>query len=433
MDWKTYYQDRLLSADEAILKIQSGDRVIVGHAAGEPEALTDALVRNAEHFKNVELVHMVGMGKGEYCKPEYTGHFFHNSLFLGVSARNAVAEGRADFTPSYFSLIPDLFTDGSLPPDVALVQVSRPDKHGYVSLGISVDYDMRAIEASPLVIAQVNENMPRTMGDSFVHVTDITYFVEDNRPLIELAPPKITDVERKIGENCASLINDGDTLQLGIGSLPDAVLLFLKEKNDLGIHSEMISDGVLELIEAGVITNKKKSLHKDKTVMTFLMGTRRLYDYVDDNPSVYMAPATYVNNPLVIAQNDNFVSINACVQVDFTGQICSESVGSKQISAVGGQVDFIRGATMAKNGRAIIAMPSTAKGGKVSKIVPFLDEGAAVTTNRYDAMYIITEYGIARMRGLSLRDRARALINIAHPDFRDELKEAFFNRFNTKF
>jgi Acetyl-CoA hydrolase len=317
--------------------------------------------------------------------------------------------------------------------DVALIHVSEPDQHGYCSFGVAVDYTKPAAECAKTVIAQVNRNMPRTLGDSFIHVSNIDYLVESDDPIIELSPPKIGEVECAIGKNCASLIQNGDTLQLGIGAIPDAVLLFLKDKHDLGIHSEMFSDGVVELVEAGVITNKKKNFHPGKSVVTFLMGTRRLYDYVDNNPEVEMYPVDYVNDPCVIARNDNLISINSCVQVDLMGQVVSTSVGLKQISGVGGQVDFVRGANMSKGGKTIMAMPSTAAKGKVSKIVPLIDEGASVTTSRYDVNYVVTEYGIAQLKGKTLRERAQALITIAHPDFRPELIQAFEERFHSKF
>ena len=432
MDWKEIYQSRLTTAEKAMKKIKSGDRVVVGHATGEPVYLTDALTANAESYENVEIIHMVAMGKSGYCQPGMEKHFRHNAFFLGGSTRAACAEGRADMIPIYFSKEPHyLRTRGK--PDVTLVMVTPPDKHGYCSLGISVDYTMEAVKQAKTVIAQVNKYMPYTYGNTVVHVSKITDFIEHDEPLIELPPPPITDVEKGIGRNCAQLVNDGDCLQLGIGAIPDAVLLFLKDKKDLGIHSEMISDGVLELIEAGVITNKKKTLHPGKCVMTFMMGTKRLYDYVDRNPGIEFYPVDYVNDPLVIAQNDNMVSINSCVQVDLMGQVVSTSVGHKQISGVGGQVDFVRGATMSKNGRSIMAMPSTAAKGKVSKIVPVLDEGAAVTTSRYDVQYVITEYGIADLRQATLRERAVRLIRIAHPDFQSGLIEFFENKFKCKF
>lgn len=433
MNWKDYYSERRITAKEAAGMIKSGDRVVLGHAVGEPSALIDAIIENKDRYSGVEIVHMVCMGKGEYCKPEMAPHFRHNSLFVGGLARDAVHAGRGDYTPSYFSDIPGLFTDGYLPVDVAVIQVSPPDRHGYVSLGVSVDYAKAALDSAKLSLVQVNDQMPRTLGDTFVHVTDIDYFVELSASIIELAPPKITEVEKEIGQYCASLVEDCSTLQLGIGALPDAVLLFLADKKDLGVHSEMISDGVLELIEAGAVTNKKKTLHKDKIVVSFLMGTKRLYDFADDNPLFHMAPVDYVNNPSVIMKNNKMVAINSCVQVDLMGQVASESIGLKQISAVGGQVDFVRGANMAPGGKSIIAMPSTIGGGKVSKIVPFLDTGTTVTTNRCDVRYVVTEYGIADLKGKTLKDRARALIGIAHPDFRALLVDEYESRFKTKF
>lgn len=428
MTWKTWYKEHLFTPAQAVQRIKSGQRVVVAHACGEPSIILDALVANAAQYENVEIIHMVAMGKAAYCQPQYDKNFHHNAFFLGGSTRAAAAEGRVDFTPVYFSEIPGLLRE-DLRPNVTLLQCSPPDAHGYVSLGVSVDYTKPAAEASDLVIAQVNQNMPRTLGDSFLHVTQIGCLVEADTPVIELAPPKIGDVERAIGENVASLVRDGDTLQLGIGAIPDAVLLFLKEKNDLGIHTEMFSDGVVELVEAGVITNKAKTLHRGQSVATFLMGTRRLYDYVNNNPAVAMYPVDYVNDPYVIGQNDNLVSINSCVQVDIMGQVVSTSAGLRQISGVGGQVDFVRGANLSKGGRAIMAMPSTTGKGKISKIVPFLDQGSAVTTTRNEVNYVITEYGIAKLKGKSLRQRAEALIRIAHPDFRDELTAEFRRRY----
>lgn len=428
MTWKTWYKEHLFTPEQAVQQIKSGQRVVVAHACGEPSIILDALVANAPQYENVEIIHMVAMGKAAYCQPQYDKNFHHNAFFLGGSTRAAAAEGRVDFTPVYFSEIPSLLRE-DLRPNVTLLQCSPPDAHGYVSLGVSVDYTKPAAEASDLVIAQVNQNMPRTLGDSFLHVTQIGCLVEADTPVIELAPPKIGNVERAIGENVASLVRDGDTLQLGIGAIPDAVLLFLKKKNDLGIHTEMFSDGVVELVEAGVITNKAKTLHRGQSVATFLMGTRRLYDYVSDNPAVAMYPVDYVNNPYVIGQNDNLVSINSCVQVDIMGQVVSTSAGLRQISGVGGQVDFVRGANLSKGGRAIMAMPSTTGKGKISKIVPFLDQGSAVTTTRNEVNYVITEYGIAKLKGKSLRQRAEALIRIAHPDFRDELTAEFRRRY----
>jgi 4-hydroxybutyrate CoA-transferase len=433
MNWQDYYNERCITAEEAVKKIKSGDRVVYGHAVGEPSELGDALVKNKDSYKDVEIVHMVCMGKGEYCKPEMWGHFSHNSFFIGTNTREAVYEGRGDYTPCYFSEIPGLFRNGEVPVDVTLVQVTPPDKHGYCSLGVSVDYNKTAVECAKMVIVEVNDQLPRTLGDSFVHVTDIDYFVKVSHPVIELKPAVLTDIEKAIGANCAELIEDGATLQLGIGALPDALCLSLQNKKDLGIHSEMISEGVVDLIEAGVVNNKKKTMYKGKSVVSFLMGTKRLYDFADNNPALLMFPVEYVNDPYVIARNYKMTSINSCVQVDLMGQVASESIGLKQISAVGGQVDFVRGSNMSPGGKAIIAMPATIGHGKVSKIVSFLDPGAAVTTNRADVNYIVTEYGIASLKGKTLRQRGKELIGIAHPDFRPQLVEEWEKRFKAKF
>lgn len=432
MDWKTYYKEHLTTAEEAVNKIKSGDRVVVEHACGEPIYLVDKMVENAKAYKDVEIVHMVAMGKGAYCAPEMAEHFRHNSLFVGGSTRKAVESGQGDFTPCFFSEIPRLFQT-TLPVDVALINVTPPDENGNVSMGVSCDYTAEAVKQAKTVIAQVNPSMPFTYGATVIPVTDIDVFVEHDEPLIELGTPNIGDVEKAIGEHCASLVPDGATLQLGIGAIPDAVLLFLKDKKDLGIHSEMFSDGVVELVEAGVITNAKKTLKPGKFVVTFLMGTKRLYDFVNKNPNVDMQPVDYVNNPFIASQNDNLISINSAVQVDLMGQVCSESVGLKQISGVGGQVDFIRSASASKGGVSILAFPSTAAKGTVSKIVPFLDHGATVTTSRTDVDYVVTEFGIAHLRGETLRTRAKNLIKITHPDFRPGLIEEFEKRFHCKY
>lgn len=432
MDWKQIYKERLTTAAEAVKRIKSGDRISIAHAVGEPVHLVDAMVANREAYRDVEITHMVPMGKGEYTQPGMEPYFRHNSVFVGASTRDTIKRGHGDFTPCYFSQIPNLF-HRTMPLNVALIHVSPPDEHGYCSCGVSVDYTVESANRAPVVLAQVNKHMPRTLGDSFVHVSKMTCIVEHDAQLIQLQPPKITDVEKAIGENCAKIINDGDCLQLGIGAIPDAVLLFLKNKKDLGIHSEMFSDGVVELVEAGVINHSKKNFNRGKAIATFLMGTDRLYNYVNNNPAVAMFPSTYVNDPYVAGQNDNLVSVNSCVQVDLLGQVCSESVGTTQISAVGGQVDFVRAAALSKGGRSIIAFGSTAGGGKISKIVPFLDQGAAVTTNRYDVEYVCTEHGIVNLKYRTVRDRARMLISIAHPTFQDELKDAFEKRFNCKY
>ncbi len=429
--WKEHYQEHLTTAREAVQRIKSNDRVVIAHAVGEPSYLIDAMVENAASYRNVEIVHMVAMGKGEYCKPEYAENFRHNSIFVGRSTQKAVEEGRGDFTPCFFFEVPRMFAT-TMPVDVALINVTPPDENGMCSLGVSVDYTLEAARQAKTVIAQINREMPYTGPHSLISVEEIDCIVEHDAPIIELPQGKIGEIERAIGENCAKLIHDGDTLQLGIGAIPDAVLLFLKDKKDLGIHSEMFSDGVLELVKEGVITNKKKTLHPGKFIVTFLMGTKKLYDYVDHNKDVELWPVDYVNNPYIIAQNDNLISINSAVQVDLMGQTASESVGARQISGVGGQVDFVRGASASKGGKSIIAMPSTVKG-KISKIVANLDDGAPVTTSRNDIDYVVTEYGIAELKGKTLRERAHALIEIAHPDFREGLKAEFEKRFFSKY
>ncbi len=430
-DWKRYYQEHLTTAEEAVKRIKSGNRVVVAHACGEPTYLIDKMIENASVYKDVEIVHMVAMGKAEYCKPEYAENFRHNAFFVGGTTRKAIEEGRGDFTPCFFFEIPERFrTD--MPVDVAMITCTPPDENGRCSLGVSVDYTQEAVKDAKIVIAQVNEEMPWTGEHSLIDVTDLDFIVEHDEPLIELQPSKIGDIERAIGENCAKLIKDGDTLQLGIGAIPDAVLMFLGDKKDLGIHSEMFSDGVVNLVEKGVINNSKKTLHPGQFIVTFLMGTKKLYDFVDHNPAVDMYPVDYVNNPFIVAQNENLVSINSAVQVDLYGQTASETIGNLQISGVGGQVDFVRGAAASKGGRSIIAIPSTVKG-KISKIVPLLDEGAPVTTSRNDIDYVVTEYGIAKLKGRTNRQRAKNLINIAHPDFRADLKKVYEQRFHCSF
>ena len=360
-------------------------------------------------------------------------HFNVDPTFLGGATREVVNSGRGNFTPCFFYQVPDLWVN-EIPSDALLVTLSTPDANGFCSFGVSCDYTKPIAECPKTkVIAVCNPNMPRAMGDNFIHVDDIDVIIEDNDPIIELGLPKIGDTEKKIGENVATLIHDGDCLQLGIGAIPDAVLTFLDNKKDLGIHSEMISDGVVNLFEKGVVNCKAKNFNKDKMVIAFLMGTKRLYDFADNNPAVMMMPVDYVNHPVIIGKNDNMVSVNSCMQVDLQGQVCSEAMGLKQFSGIGGQIDFIRGAAFSKGGRAILAFPATAKGGTISKIVPFLTEGAPVTTSRTDVDYIVTEYGIAKMKGRNLRERARQLINVAAPQFRDDLAVEFEKRFAEKF
>jgi len=414
------YQNKLVSAEQAIQVVKSGDRVVTGHACGEPSALVEALVARAPELSAVEIVHMVAMGPAKYAQPGMEASFRHNALFVGASTRKAVEEKRADYTPCFFSEIPRLFREKLLPVDVALIQITPPDEEGFCSYGLSADYTVAAAECAATVIAQVNAKMPRTGGVK-IHLDAIDFLVEKEEPLLELKPPAIGAIEKQIGEHVASLIADGSTLQLGIGAIPDAVLLFLTGKKDIGIHSEMFSDGVVGLAEAGVITNKQKTINPGKFMAAFLMGTRKLYDFIDGNPLVELQPVDYINDPCVIGQHDNMVSINSALQVDLMGQVNAEMIGSRQFSGIGGQVDFVRGVSRARNGKSIIALPSTAAGGRVSRIACELDRGAAVSTSRNDVHYIVTEYGIANLRGKSLRERTLALIGIAHPDFRESL------------
>lgn len=430
MDWQKHYRKKLTTAEEAVKHIMSGDRVVAGHACGSPDLLLKAMVAGKQSYENVEIVHMMDMGYSDYCLAENSPHFVHNSLFAGPGSRAMIHDGRGKFTPCHFSRIPSLFTDNILPVDVALCVVSTPDEHGYCSFGVSVDYTKPAAEAAKIVIAEVTPHMPRTLGASFIHVSEIDHIVEcDARPIC-MPNPEITPEDEAIGRYCAELIRDGDCLQLGIGAVPNAILSFLKEKKDLGIHTEMFSDGVVDLVHAGVINCRKKNFHPGRMVATFFMGTEKLYNFVHNNPFVEMFPVDYTNNPFIIAQNDNFVSVNSALQVDFTGQVVSDTIGYRQYSGTGGQVDFIRGAALSKGGRAILAFHSTAAGGKLSRIVPCINEGASVTTSRADVHCIVTEYGIADLRGKSVGERAEALIAIAHPDFRSELAEAFRQRYN---
>jgi len=422
-NWKDKYLERLVTPEQAVMHIKSGDRVVIGHACGEPSSLIEALVNRAPDLNSVEIVHMVAMGPAKYAQPGMEESFRHNALFIGGSTRKALEARRADYTPCFFSEIPRLFKDKLLPVDVALIQVTPPNEQGFCSYGISVDYTQSAAECAKVVIAQMNINMPRT-GGAKIHLDQLNFIVEKDEPLLELNPPKIGEVEKSIGANVATLIQDGATLQLGIGAIPDAVLLFLNDKKDLGIHSEMFSDGVVALAESGVITNKKKTINPGKFTAAFLMGTRKLYDFVDNNPNVEVQPVDYVNDPYVIGQHEKMVSINSAIQVDLMGQVNAEMIASRQFSGVGGQVDFVRGASRSPEGISIIALPSTASHGKISRITCDLDPGAGVTTSRNDVQYVVTEYGIVNLRGKSLRERAEALISLAHPDFREGLLTA---------
>lgn len=416
------YQSKITTAENAVELVRSGDRVWVYQGCGTPMTLLEALTHCAPRLQDVEICHMLTCGTPSYVRPEYEGHFRHNGLFLGGNVRQAVAEGRADYTPVCLSEIERLFED-VLPIDVAFVQTSPPDQHGFLSLGIGADCTMTAARRASHVIVEMNERMPRAMGDTFLHVSSVTAIVPVSRPLQELPPEPPSAVQVRVAENVAALIPDGATLQLGIGGIPNAVLSLLADHRDLGIHSEMCPDGVVPLIESGVVNGARKTLHPGKVVAGFVLGTRTLFDYLDNNPVFEFLPTSYVNDPFVIAQNDNMIAINSAIQVDLSGQVCADSIGTRLYSGFGGQLDFVRGAGRSKGGKPIIALPSTACEGDVSRIVPTLEAGAGVVTPRADVHYVVTEYGIASLRGKTLRQRAAALIEIAHPRFRDELYE----------
>jgi len=421
MRWVDEYKKRLVSAEEAVSDIKSGQRVYISGNAATPYVFVKSLSARKDELKDVELVHVLLLGDDPFSRPEMEGHFRHNSLFVGPADREAINEGRADYVPIFLHQIPNLFYSGQMPLDVALLHLSSPDEHGFMSYGVEVLCSKAAAETAKEVIAQVNEEMPRVLGDSFIHVSRIDKIAEVSEPLPELQKKPFSEVEKKIGGHIADLIDDGSTLQLGIGGIPDAVLAALKDRQDLGIHTEMVSDGVMEAIESGIITGAKKTSHPYKVILTFILGSKKLYDFADNNPVFEAHPTDYTNHPYIISKNDKMVAINSAIEVDITGQVCSDSIGKFIYSGFGGQVDFIRGAAHSKGGKPIIALPSTAQKGKCSRIVPFLKKGAGVVTTRADVMFVVTEYGVAYLHGKNLNERTRALINIAHPKFRDEL------------
>ncbi len=423
MSWFESYKAKLMTAEQAVQAVKSGQRLYYSGNAATPFPLIHALTARRD-IENVQLNHVLLIGEDPIGKAEFQGRFRHNSLFVGPADRGAINDGRADYVPVFLHQIPRLFRDGVIPLDVAIVQVSPPDEHGFCSFGVETLATKGACDCARIVIAQVNEHMPRVLGDSFIHVSQITHIVEHSVPLPELPRREITDVERQIAKHIAPLIPDGATLQLGIGGVPDAVLKEMEGKKDLGIHTEMVSDGVMEAIEKGIITGRKKTIHRGKAVLTFAFGSQRLYEYLHNNPLFEAHPTEYVNDPFVISQLDNMVGINSAIEVDLTGQVCSDSIGPRIYSGFGGQVDFIRGCAQSKGGKPIIALSSCAQGGQTSRIVPFLKLGAGVVTTRADVHYVVTEYGIAHIFGRNLRERAEALINIAHPKFRDQLLHA---------
>ncbi len=426
-DWRETWHKKVVTAKEAIKSIRPGNRVFVGSACGEPQELVRALVDSAGGAEDTEVLNVLTMGVAPYTDPKYSDRFRANAFFIGNSMRDAVGQVRADYTPIFFSQIPEMFRTGRLPIDVALIMVSPPDQYGFCSLGVSVDMTRAAALSAKLRVAQVNKFMPRTLGNSFIHVRDIDLLVDYDEPL--LTWPVIDDpdeVTQQIAANVATLVSDGDTLQLGIGRLPDSVLSDLTDRQELGIHTEMFSDGIIRLAKEGVITGKRKTLHQGKIVGSFAAGTQALFDFLDNNPMIEMHPSEYTNDPRVISQHDNLVAINSAIEVDLTGQAVADSIGEKLYSGIGGHADFMRGAAMARGGKPVLALPSTArtKDGVRSRIVPFIQLGAGVVTTRGDVHYVVTEYGVAYLHGKTIRERAMALVAIAHPDFRAELLHA---------
>lgn len=424
MDWLSLYEPKTVTAEEALGVLKSGYRIFMTGNCSVPQHLMEAFNHRALELERLRLIQVLTIGKADYIKPEFEGHIRVNSMFISANVREAVNDGRADFTPVFLSEIPGLFKSGRMPLDVSLISVSPPDKNGYCSYGVEVGLTKTAAESSKIVIAEVNAQMPRTLGDSFIHVSKIDYVVEVDYPLPEVQMAISSPEQEAIANHIAAIIPDGATLQMGIGGIPDAVLKKLYNHQHLGVHSELFSDGVVDLVEAGVITNERKTFHPGKIISGFVLGTQRLYDFVDDNPIVELHPTEYINDPFNIAKNDKMVSINSALQVDLTGQVCADSIGPRFYSGVGGQVDFVRGAARSKGGMPIIAMLSTAKNGTISRIVPMLTEGAGVITSRNDVHYVATEYGVADLFGRTIKDRAQQLIDIAHPDFREELAEA---------
>jgi acyl-CoA hydrolase len=421
MSWELDYKKKLRTADEALCCVRSGMRVYIQPGCAEPEALVEALMRRGPFVEDVEIVHMMTMGAAPYVAPEMVGHFRHNAMFIGGNVRQAVNDGRADYTPIYLSEIEGLFESGEMKIDVALLELSPPDSHGFCSFGVGVDTSLTAAKCARYVVAQINDQMPRTYGDSFIHVTELDAIVQDSRPLCAIKQTQITEMHKAIARNVAGLIDDGAVLQTGIGGIPDAVLPFLMDRKDLAVHSELVSDGVIPLIESGVITGALKNFKPRKIILGFALGTKALFEFVDNNPIFEFHPTAYTNDPALIGRNDNMVAINSALQVDLTGQVCSDSIGSQFYSGIGGQVDFLRGAARSKGGKPIIAIASTAKNGTISRIVPTLSSGAGVVTSRGLIRYVVTEYGVAYLHGKTIRERAQALIDIAHPKFREEL------------
>jgi acyl-CoA hydrolase len=422
MSWLDDYLQKLCTAEQAVAIVESGDRVYYGGNAAIPSLLVEALAKRRDELEDVQLSHVLLLGDDPLSQPGMEGHFRHNSLFVGPADRQAVNDGRADYMPIFLHQISRIFTDKVIDLDVAMVQVSPPDEHGFMSLGVETLASKAAVQSAKKVIVQVNPRMPRILGDSFVHVRSVTHIVEHEFELPTLDPKPATEVEMAIASHILPLIRPGATLQMGIGGIPDTVYESMEGNLELGIHTEMLSDGAMHAIERGVVTGSRKTLHPGKVVITFALGSAELYDYVDNNPLIEAHPAEHVNDPFVVSQNDNMVAINSAIEIDLTGQVCSDSMGPYIYSGFGGQVDFIRGAARSKGGRPVIAIPSTAKGGTLSRIQPFLKQGAGVVTSRADVHYVVTEFGAVNLFGKNLRERAELLISIAHPDFQAELE-----------
>jgi 4-hydroxybutyrate CoA-transferase len=427
--WAESYRSKLTTARDAVRVVRSGDRVWIHPGCCNPEPLVQALVARADELRGVEIVHLMTLGAAPYADPRYAESFRHRSLFTGANVRQAVNEGRADFVPIHLSDIPRLITSGLSPIDVALIHVSPPDEHGFCSFGVGVDCTKAAAESARDVVALVNARMPRSLGDCFIHVSRLTHAVEVDQPVLELElPSTLSEVSRAIGKRAAELIDDGATLQMGIGEVPDAILHELKSRRNLGIHTEMFADGVVELFEAGVINGEAKTLHRGKIVASFVLGSKRCFAFLHNNPFVEFHPTDYVNDPFIVSRHERMTAINAALAIDITGQVCADSIGRSVYSGFGGQADFMRGAARAARGKPISVLPSTAKGGTVSRIVDVLAEGSGVVTTRADVHYVVTEWGVAHLHGKSLRERARALVEVAHPDFRETLLKAAHQR-----
>ncbi len=421
------YKDKIVTADVAVKVVKSGDKILVHSNCAFPTVLINALVRRKNELENIQIMHALAVGEISYIAPGLEKIFRHNAFFVGENTRKAVQEGRADFTPIFLYETPLLFSKNIIKPDIAFIHISPPDEHGFCSFGVEVGLTKTGAEKAKVILAQVNKNMPRTLGDSFIHINKISYIVEVDEEIAELpqgsreTSPEVNEIHKKIAYNISQLIDDGATLQMGIGAIPDFVLKYLSDRKGLGIHSEMFSDGTIDLVEKGIITNEMKTLHPGKIVAGFVLGTKKLYKFINNNPMIEFHPQEYVNDPFIIAKNNKMTAINSAIEIDITGQVCSDSIGPKIFSGFGGQLDFIRGAARSEGGKPIIALASTTKDFKISRITPFLNPGAGVVTGRGDVHYVVTEYGYVQLFGKTLRERAQLLISIAHPLFRDRL------------